>query len=141
MTLDITRKAMGLQSNSNKNDHELFHQEYNEEKSITLLGQYKLTFVDLDDLGQFRDHYVSGRDNTTLQKKIIYGLSLFCLITLNFCGKTEITCHTLCKMILEQRPIIFHATLDFGFGDEGSWYDWCLVECVDNDDQHNTYPG
>ncbi len=43
------------------------------------------------------------------------------------------------KMILEQRPVIFHATLDFG--DDGSWYDWCLVEWVDNDEQHKTYPG
>jgi hypothetical protein len=42
-------------------------------------------------------------------------------------------------MILEQRPVIFHATLDFG--DDGSWYYWCLVKWVDNDDQHNTYPG
>jgi hypothetical protein len=42
-------------------------------------------------------------------------------------------------MILKQRPVIFHATLDFG--DDGSWYDWCLVEWVDNDKQHNTYPG
>ncbi len=93
----------------------------------------------MDDLGQFRDHYVSGRDNTTLPIKFIRGLSLFCLITLNLHGKTEITCHTLCKMILEQRPVIFHATLDFG--DDRSWYDWCLVEWVDNDDKHNTYPG
>ena len=42
-------------------------------------------------------------------------------------------------MILEQRPVILHATLDFG--DDGSWYDWCLVEWVDNNKQHNTYPG
>jgi hypothetical protein len=42
-------------------------------------------------------------------------------------------------MFLEQRPVIFHATSDFG--DDGSWYDWCLVEWVDNDDQRNTYPG
>jgi hypothetical protein len=38
MTLDIARKAMDLQSNSNENNHELSHQEYNEEKSITVLG-------------------------------------------------------------------------------------------------------
>jgi hypothetical protein len=38
MTLDIARKAMDLQTNINKNDHELSHQEYNEEKSITVLG-------------------------------------------------------------------------------------------------------
>ncbi len=42
-------------------------------------------------------------------------------------------------MILEQRPVIFHATSDFG--DDGSWYDWCLVKWADNDEQHNTYPG
>jgi hypothetical protein len=42
-------------------------------------------------------------------------------------------------MILEQRPVGFHATSDFG--DDGSWYDWCLVEWVDNKEQHNTYPG
>jgi hypothetical protein len=42
-------------------------------------------------------------------------------------------------MILEQRPVIFHATLDFG--DDGSWYNWCLVEWVNNDEEHNTYPG
>jgi hypothetical protein len=51
MNLDIARKAMDLLSNSNKNDHELSHQEYNEETSTTVLGQYKLTFVNLDDLG------------------------------------------------------------------------------------------
>ncbi len=42
-------------------------------------------------------------------------------------------------MILEQRPVIFHATLDFG--DDKSWYDWCFVEWVDNNKQYNTYPG
>jgi hypothetical protein len=42
-------------------------------------------------------------------------------------------------MILEQRPAIFHATLNFG--DDRSWYDWCLVKWVDNDEQHETYPG
>ena len=38
MALDIARKAMDLQTNINDNDHELSHQEYNEEKSITVLG-------------------------------------------------------------------------------------------------------
>jgi hypothetical protein len=65
----------------------LSHQEYNEEKSITILGQYKLIFVDLDDLGQFRDHYVSGRENKALPIKFIRGPSLFCSTTLNLCGK------------------------------------------------------
>jgi hypothetical protein len=37
MTLNIIRKAMDLQSNSNKNDHELSHQEYNEEKILPSL--------------------------------------------------------------------------------------------------------
>jgi hypothetical protein len=123
MTLDIARKAMDLCNNSNKNDHQLSHQEYNEEKSINVLGLYKLTFVNMDDLGQFRDHYVSGRDNITLPIIFICGLSLFCLITLNLCGENEITCHMSCKMILEQRPVIFHTTLDFR--NDGSWYDWC----------------
>jgi hypothetical protein len=45
----------------------------------------------------------------------------------------------MCKMILEQRPVIFHATL--GFRNDGSWYDWCLVKWVNNDKQHNAYPG
>ncbi len=65
MTLDIARKAMDVQTNINENDHALSHQEYNEDKSITILGRYNLTFVDMDDLGQFRDHYVSGRENKT----------------------------------------------------------------------------
>ncbi len=139
MTLDIARKAMDIQTNINKNDHVLSRQEYNEDKSITILGRYNLTFVDLDDLGQFRDHYVSGRENKTLPIKFIRKLSLFCLTNLNLCEKNKITCHTSCKMILEQRPVILHATLDFG--DDGSWYDWCLVEWVDHNQQHNTYPG
>jgi hypothetical protein len=46
-----------------------------------------------------------------------------------------------CKMIFEQRPVIFHVTSDFGFGDDGSWYNWCLVKWVNNDEQHNTYCG
>ena len=32
MTLDIARKAMDLQTNINKNDHVLSHQEYNKKK-------------------------------------------------------------------------------------------------------------
>ena len=67
----------------------LSHQEYNEDQSITILGRYSLTFVNLDDLGQFRDHYVSGRENKTLPITFICGLSLFCSITLNLCGKNE----------------------------------------------------
>ncbi len=27
------------------------------------------------------------------------------------------------------------------FGDDGSWYNWCLAELADNNEQHNTYPG
>jgi len=42
-------------------------------------------------------------------------------------------------MFVEQRHVLFHATLDFG--DDGSWYNWCLVEWVNNNEQHNTYPG
>jgi hypothetical protein len=38
MTLDIARKVMDLQTNIIENDHELSHQEYNEEKLITILG-------------------------------------------------------------------------------------------------------
>ncbi len=38
MTLDTARMAMDLQTNINKNDHELSHQEYNEEKSMAILG-------------------------------------------------------------------------------------------------------
>jgi hypothetical protein len=57
---------------------------------------------------------------------------------LNPNGKNKIACHTSCKMILEQKPVIFHATLDLG--DDRSWYDWCLVEWVDNNKQHNIYP-
>ncbi len=93
----------------------------------------------MDDLGQFEDHYVSGRKKTTLPIKFIHGLSLYCSRTLNLHGKNKITCHTSCKMILEQRPVIFHATSDFG--DDESWYDWCLVKWVKNDEQQNTYPG
>jgi hypothetical protein len=37
MTVDIARKTMDLQSNSSKNDHELSHQEYNEEKTLLSL--------------------------------------------------------------------------------------------------------
>jgi hypothetical protein len=42
-------------------------------------------------------------------------------------------------MFLEQRPVIYHATSDLG--DDGSWHNWRLVEWVNNDNQHNTYPG
>jgi hypothetical protein len=76
-SLDIARKAIDLQTNINKNDHVLSHQEYNEEKGITILGQYNLTFINLDDLGRFRDHYVSGRENKTLPIKFICGLYFF----------------------------------------------------------------
>ncbi len=41
-------------------------------------------------------------------------------------------------MIVEQRHVLFQATSEFG--EDGSWYDWCLVEWVDNEEQWMTYP-
>ncbi len=40
-------------------------------------------------------------------------------------------------MIVEQRHVLFHATSEFE--DDGSWYNWCLVEWVDNEEQWMTY--
>jgi hypothetical protein len=74
MTLDNTGKAMDIGTNIYENDHVLSHQKDNEDRSITLLSRYNLTFVDLDDLGQFRDHYVSGREIKALPIKFIRGL-------------------------------------------------------------------
>jgi hypothetical protein len=74
----------------------------------------------------------------TLPLKFIQGLSLYCLRTLNLRENNTITCYTSCKMIVEQRHVLFHATSEFG--DDRAWYDWCLVEWVDNEEQWMTYP-
>jgi hypothetical protein len=65
--------------------------------------------------------------------------SLFCSTTLNLCGEMRLPaiCHD--KWFLKKGQSFFHAILDFG--DDGSWYNWCLVKWVSNNEQHNTYPG
>ncbi len=63
---------------------------------------------------------VSGRENKTLPIKFIRERSLFYLTNLNLCGKNKISCHMSCKMILEQRPVIFHAHWSLEMTDHGT---------------------
>jgi hypothetical protein len=42
-------------------------------------------------------------------------------------------------MMHENRNVTFCSTCNFG--DDGEWYDWCLVEWIDDDEESNTYPG
>ncbi len=42
-------------------------------------------------------------------------------------------------MRLENRNVTFCLTCNFG--DDGEWYDLCLVEWIDDDEESNTYPG
>jgi len=64
MTLDIAEKALDIRSNRNKDDHELSSHEGNVKQKISIQDKFTLTYVDLDDLGQFRDHYVIGSNVT-----------------------------------------------------------------------------
>jgi hypothetical protein len=85
MTLDIAKKALDIRSNFSSH-------EGNVKQKISIQGKFTLTYVDLDDLGQFRDHYVSGSNVTRLPIQFIRGLSLYYTSTLNLCGKIKITC-------------------------------------------------
>jgi hypothetical protein len=44
--------------------------------------------------------------------------------------------YTVCKLELDGRPEIFCVTSNYG--DDGEWYDWCLIEWEDHEE---TYPG
>jgi hypothetical protein len=42
-------------------------------------------------------------------------------------------------MNLENRSVTICATSNYGY--DGQWYNWCLVEWIDQNEEHNTYPG
>jgi hypothetical protein len=52
---------------------------------------------------------------------------------------TTVTCYTSCNINLENRNVTFYSTCNFG--DDGDWYDWCLLEWIDDNEERNTYPG
>jgi hypothetical protein len=84
------------------------------------------------------DHSVSNK-NRQLPLKFIHGLLVFTAKKIKFGGRHNITCYTSCQMNLENRSVIFHATSNYG--DDGKWRNWCLVEWIDQNEEHNTYPG
>lgn len=93
-------------------------------------GIYKLT---LDINGT--DFSIRKSANNKLSVKFVEAM-------VRFISKYEgpstitITGYTVCKLDLDGRPEIFRAVSNYG--DDGEWYDWCLIEWEDHEE---TYPG
>ncbi len=99
---------------------------------------YTLTFSGLEDMGIFTEYLVSNKkENPPL--KCICGISVYAATQFHQRRMTTVTCYTSCNMTLENRNVTFCSTCNFG--DDGEWYNWCLVEWIDDDEERNTYPG
>jgi hypothetical protein len=101
-------------------------------------GNYKLTLFGLEDIGIFTDYSVST-NHLTPPLKFVCGLAVVSGTKFNLRGINRITCYTSCKIYLENRCVTFCSTCNFG--DDGYWYNWCLIEWVDNNEVRNTYTG
>ncbi len=103
-----------------------------------MAGQYQITIVGLDEFGKFTDHKVIG--NVKLPLVYIRAVSTFASSThFNHHGRLSITGYTSCKMNINTKDATLQATSNYG--NDGQWYDWCLAEWVDHNEQCNTYPG
>jgi hypothetical protein len=78
-------------------------------------------------------------NNLKLPLKFIHRLLMFTASKFNIHGTMITTFYTSCKMYLENTSVTFCATSNYG--DDGQWYNWCLVEWVDQNEERNTYQG
>jgi hypothetical protein len=84
-------------------------------------GMYKLT---LNIHG--KDFSVSrNSDNNKLSAKFVEAMVRF-ISKYDAPSTITVTGYTVCKLELDGRPEIFHATSNYG--DDGEWYHWCLIE-------------
>ncbi len=103
-----------------------------------MAGQYQLTTDELDEFGTFTDHKVIG--NVKLPLVYICAVSTFASSTrFNHRGRLSIAGYTSCNGNINTKDATLQATSNYG--NDGQWYDWCLVEWVDHNEQCNTYPG
>ncbi len=89
-------------------------------------------------MGIFREYSVSNKTKNP-PLKCIRGISIYAATQFHQCGMTTVTCYTSCNMNLENRNITFCSTCIFR--DDDDWYDWCLVEWIDDNEERNTYLG
>jgi hypothetical protein len=131
MTFCIAKKFLDARMQNDNNLDELSHQGNTSQQKYTVAGNYKITLFGLEDIGIFMDSSVST-NNLTPPLTFICELSMFSATKFNLCGIKRVTCYTSCKMYLENRYVTFSSTCNFG--DDGYWYDWCLIEGVNNNE-------
>jgi hypothetical protein len=138
LILHISKKRLNGSIGNNFNDDSIIDGTGVELSSKQIMaGQYQLTIVGLDEFGTFIDHKVIG--NVKLSLVYIRAVSTFALSTcFDPPGRLSITGYTSCKMNINTKDATLRATSNYG--NDGQWYDWCLVEWVDHNEQRNTYP-
>jgi hypothetical protein len=106
---------------------------------MTLEASINSQLSGLEGMGIFTEYSISiKKENPPL--KCICGISVYAAIQFHQRGMTTVTCYTSCSIKLENRNVTFCSTCNFG--DNGDWYDCCLVEWIDDiDEERNTYPG
>jgi hypothetical protein len=139
MTLQIAKKCLDARAESNNNFDELSEQgDKSARGNYDFRGKYELTFSGLEDMGIFTEYSVSNK-NKNPPLKCICRISIYAATQFHQCGMTTVTCYTSCNMNLENKNVTFCSTCNFG--EDGDWYDWCLVEWIDDNEERNTYPG
>jgi hypothetical protein len=139
LILHISKKSLNGSIGNNFNDESIINGTGVELSSKQIMaGQYQLTIVGWDEFGTFTDHKVIG--NVKLPLVYICAVSTFASSThFKHCGRLSIAGYTSCKMNINTKDATLQATSNYG--DDGQWYDWCLVEWADHNEQPNTYPG
>ncbi len=79
--------------------------------------------------------FAKNSDNNKLSVKFVEAMVRF-IFKYNAPSTITVTGYTVCKLELDGRPEIFCVTSNYG--DDGEWYDWCLIEWEDHEE---TYPG
>jgi hypothetical protein len=125
MTYDIAHQALIKRKKSE------FTQNRNQSSFSIMEGVYKLTLT-------ITDGILSSNPKTSNQKnilvKFVEGLVRF-ILEHNPNGELNLTEYTTCKLILDDRNVMLHATSKYRL--DGHWYDWCLVGWQGFDE---TYP-
>jgi hypothetical protein len=139
MILRIAKNCFDARAESNNNFHELSEQgDKSAGRNYDFRGKYTLTFSGLEDMGIFTEYSVSNKkENPPL--KCICGISVYAVTQFHQHGMITVSCYTSYNMTLENRNVTFCSNCNFG--DDGEWYNWCLVEWIDDDEERNTYPG
>jgi hypothetical protein len=106
-------------------------------QKTSMEGKYNLTIEGLEENGVFTNFKV--HTNLKLPTNLIRGIAVYGAREMNLCGEFSVTGYTSCKLNIDDRLEIFRCTSRYG--QDGQWYDWCLIDWEISSNNVQTYPG